>query len=240
MEDMAVDGKGNAVLAYGIYNSTSHAEESYATYYNGNVWMPPTLLSANDGLESACPDVDLTKDGWGMVVWGQWNGGIKQYQYRVVESGAFGPIQIVPQETVKSMNWPYLDVSEGKHAILTTNVVWEGETKSHAYAVRYSPSAGWSEWERLDKNSLNDIYFLVRGGIDRNGDAAVAWISYDDSSIWNMSIRASTYSSGTVEVDLQREVNDLKGELSLALMVAVIATVIAVISLALLFRRKGG
>ncbi len=247
---MDMDGQGRVLLAYGCRNTTSNGYDVHSTYYNGSIWLPPVVLSREDGNESNCPDVSLAKDGWGMVVWAAWNGSISEYQYRTFDGGAFGPIGVIPQMPIDGMNWPYIDVSDTRHVIATTEVQLEGESVYHAYTVRYSPSTGWSEWERLDKGSLTSIYFLVRGGVDSEGGAVVAWISYDDASNTDRSIWASNYVVEAEEAEIpvvvddpgmagmKASVDDLRGQLTLAIAAAVAATVLAAISLVLLIRER--
>lgn len=247
---MDMDGQGRVLLAYGCRNTTSNSYDVHSTYYNNSIWQPPVVLSREDGKESNCPDVSLAKDGWGMVVWAGWNGSINEYQYREFDGGAFGPIGVIPQMPVDGMNWPYIDVSDGKQVIATTEVRLDGESVDHAYAVRYSPSTGWSEWERLDKGSLTSVYFLVRGGVDREGRAVVAWISYDDASNKDRSIWTSSYAVEAVEAEIsvdvedtgaaeiQASVDDLRGQLTLAIAAAVAAMALAAISLVLLIRKR--
>ncbi len=241
--NMEMNGRGEALLAYSCEVTGSARAESRGTFYDGAAWRPAATLSEEDDQESACPDVGLADDGWGMVVWGQWNGTIREYQYRTLENGTFGPLGMMPHGAVSGLNWPYIDVSEGRKVIATTLAATDGEDEQHAYAVRYSPADGWSAWERLDLNSLNSVYFLVRGGIDAQGNAVAAWISYDEPSGQNCSVWASSYAVDEVvvqEVDPRGEIDALRGQLNLAVLVAVVAMVIATASSVLLLWKMRG
>lgn len=235
---MDMNSKGSALLAYSCEVAGSSRSESRAAFYDGISWSPAVTLSAEDGVESACPDVGLADDGWGIVVWAEWRGGISEYQYRTFQNGTFGEREVIPHGAMSDLNWPSIDVSAGGRALATTKASMDGETVTHAYAVRYSRVDGWSSWERLDTNSLSPIYFLVKGGIDSAGNCAAAWLSYDDASMLNISAWASTYTAPGVtvqEVGPQEEIDSLRGQLGLAIIAAVTAIALALASLGLLF-----
>ena len=236
---MDTDERGRTLLAYSFVNGTTGLLDVHATYFDGSAWTQPIALNREDGMFSMCPDVSLAPDGKGMVLWSNNNLSFQEWQYRTFDQGNFGPIESISLEGVDSIAWPYIDFSQGMHGIATAFIKLEGEEVEHAYATRYSPSTGWTGWERLDKSALNSIYFLVRGGIDREGRAVVAWISNDESSEQQRSVWATGYDPGTVVVDLQKEVDALRGQLGIAIIIAVVAVVVAATSLLLLFRKKG-
>jgi hypothetical protein len=172
-----------------------------------------------------------------MVVWAQWNGTIDDYQYRTFEDGIFGPLETIPRGELTGFNWPYVHVS-GRNVIVTTGALAAGEDVQHAYAARYSPADGWSALERLDPDCPFSIYFLVRRGIDAHGNAMVAWISHDEHAGLNCSVWVSSYAVDEVAVqvvDTQGDLDALRGQLNLAILVAIAAMVAAIASLGILF-----
>jgi hypothetical protein len=192
--DVAIDGKGNAIL---VEPSESHSDNGVATarYYSAasRKWLPPTQLSP-PGVPAQEVRVGMDEAGNAVAVWGRYSGDVPilEASYRPVSRGRWLPAVRLPSTpSVLPLSWQ-LSVAKDGSAIVAA-LVLKGTSPSYTEGIEaiVGTNGTWKLPAEITMFARGG--YMVAAAAAPQGRALVAW---DEYIAGNEVVRASSYTPG--------------------------------------------
>jgi hypothetical protein len=169
---VAIDGKGNALVVWGRSDGFHGRIQLRRRFASGSLSPVQTLSPAHRGASQ--PQVALDGNGNALVVWTLWNGNNHVVQLRRRSaSGTLGPVQTLSGLGIDAYG-PQVAIDLHGNAV----VVWTGAEQAGPYRIQLR--------RRSASGTLGSIGTLSPGGaaypqlaMDVNGNALVVWTHYD-------------------------------------------------------------